>query len=68
MRGVLIDAPGAPGYTAGADPTAPPGAPTAEPGFDPDLPWRQARSVALLTVADLLPGLSGAPGLVAPVR
>jgi hypothetical protein len=23
---------------------------------------------ALLTVADLLPGLSGAPGLVAPVR
>ena len=35
MRGVLIDAPGAPGSVA------------AGPGFDPDLAWRRARSVAL---------------------
>ena len=41
MRGVLIDAPAAPGSTAAAGT----GAPVA--GFDPGLPWRQARSVAL---------------------
>jgi putative mycofactocin binding protein MftB len=47
VRGVLIDAPGPPGAAAGRGSPAPSGAPSAEAGFDPALPWRKARSVAL---------------------
>ncbi|SNS84164.1 putative mycofactocin binding protein MftB [Geodermatophilus pulveris] len=53
MRGVLIDAPvAAPaGPTGGAGAASPSGsgvpAPAPSPGFDPSLPWRRARSVAL---------------------
>ncbi len=50
MRGVLIDAAPAPGAVDGAATAAvPPGAIADAPAdaFDPELPWRRARSVAL---------------------
>ena len=54
MRGVLIDAPVAapaePPREAGAAPLPGSGAPASAPSpadFDPSLPWRRARSVAL---------------------
>lgn len=48
MRGVLIDAPvAAPAeLSGGAGAAMPPGSPPPA-GFDPSLPWRRARSVAL---------------------
>ena len=45
MRGVLIDA--ATGSAAVSAPAAEPRAPAEGSGFDPGLPWRRARSVAL---------------------
>ncbi|MGY1691698.1 mycofactocin biosynthesis chaperone MftB [Geodermatophilus sp. SYSU D01105] len=48
MRGVLIDAPvAAPAGPMGNAGAAPPPGPPPGSAFDPSLPWRRARSVAL---------------------
>ena len=48
MRGVLIDAPvAAPAELSSGAGAAPPAGPAPAADFDPSLPWRRARSVAL---------------------